>query len=107
MEPYICLVQEMSGAQDRLREAFESGPEWKRNRRQLEQRNAASRECVIWIVSGVIAVLRLVKAGCAGRHLFWLMVWPVPVTIACTILIFVRRGFHFEDGLLVLGQREQ
>jgi hypothetical protein len=107
MEPYIFLVREMSGAQDRLRQAFEWGPKWNGNRRQLSQRSAASRECAIWIVSCFIAVLGLVKAGCGERHLFWLMVWPVPVTIACTILIFVRRGFHFEDGLLVLGQREK
>ena len=54
----------------------------------------------------LIDVLGLVKAGCGGHHVFWLMVWPVPVTIACTIFIFVRQGFHFKDGLLVLGRRD-
>ena len=106
MESYIGLVREMRVAQDRLRQAFERGPEWKKDRRQLAQLSAASWERVMWIVGCFVAVLGLVKAGCGGRHLFWLMVWPVPVTIACTILIFVRRGFYFEDGLLVLGRRE-
>ena len=106
MVSYTSLVLEMRGAQDRLRQAFECRPEWKRSRRRLTQRSAASRERVIWTVSCFIAVLGLVKAGCGGHHLFWLMVWPVPVTIACTIFVFVRQGFHFEDGLLVLGRRD-
>jgi len=105
MVSYTNLGPQMRRAQDRLRPAFESGPEWKRNRRQLPQRSPANREWVIWTVSCLIAVLGLAKAGCDGHHVFWLMVWPIPVTIACTIFIFVRQGFHFKDGLLVLGRR--
>jgi hypothetical protein len=105
MVSYTSLVPEMRSAKDRLRLAFESGPEWKRNRRQLPQSSGANREWVIWTVSCLIVVLGLAKAGCDRQHVFWLMVWPVPVTIACTIFIFVRQGFHFKDGLLVLGRR--
>jgi cytosine/uracil/thiamine/allantoin permease len=71
-----------------------------------QKRSAANREWVIWTVGCIIDVLGLVKAGFGGHHVFWLMVWPVPVTIACTIFIFVRQGFHFKDGLLVLGRRD-
>ena len=98
MVSYTSLFLEMGGAQDRLRQAFECGPEWKTSRRQLTQRSAASRECAIWTVSCFIAVLGLVKAGCGRHHLFWLMVWPVPVTIACTIFVFVRQGFDLKMG---------
>lgn len=70
-----------------------------------QKRSADNREWVIWTVSCIIDVLGLVKAGCGGNHVFWLLVWPVPVTIACTIFIFVRQGFHFKDGLLVLGRK--
>jgi hypothetical protein len=105
MVSYTSLVPELRRAKDRLRSTFEGGPEWERNRRQLPQRSGANRECVIWTVSCLIAVLGLAKAGCDGHHVFWLMVWPVPVTIASTIFIFVRQGFHFKDGLLVLGRR--
>ena len=107
MVSYASSVPEMSRAQDRLRYASDSGPERKRNRRPLEQRSPASCEYVVWALSCFIAVLGLVKAGSGERHLFWLMVWPVPVTIACTIFIFVRQGFHFKDGVLVLGRRNQ
>jgi hypothetical protein len=96
----------MRRAQDQLRNEFDSGPESKRNRRQLAQPSAASWEYLVWTLSCFIAVLGLVKAGCSEHHLFWLIVWPVPVTIACTIFIFVRQGFHFKDGVLVLGRRK-
>ena len=85
-----------------MRRTFDAQP---KNRRQLAQRSAASWEYVVWTLSGFIAALGLLKAACGEHHLFWLMVWPVPVTIACTIFIFVRQGFHFKDGVLVLGRR--
>jgi hypothetical protein len=37
--------------------------------------------------------------------LFWLAVWPMPVTFASMVFVFYRQGFHLEDGVLVLGQR--
>lgn len=69
-----------------------------------QKRGAANREWAIWTVSWLIVVIGLLKAGYSEHHLFWLMVWPVPIAIACTICVFVRQGFHFKDGLLVLGR---
>jgi hypothetical protein len=39
------------------------------------------------------------------QPLFWLAVWPAPVALACTIFIFFRQGFHFQNGMLILGRR--
>ena len=104
---YTSSAPAIGRAQGRLRHAFDSRPERKQNQRQLAPRRAASWEYVVWTLSCFIAVLGLVKAACGDHHLFWLLVWPVPVTIACTIFIFVRQGFHFKDGVLVLGRRDQ
>lgn len=57
------------------------------------------------IISLLIAVMGVVKAAHCGQHLFWLIVWPLPVALASTAFIFVRRGFHFQNGMLVLGQK--
>ena len=58
-----------------------------------------------WIISLLIALMGVVKAAHCGQHLFWLIVWPLPVALACTAFIFVRRGFHFQNGVLVLGRK--
>ena len=62
-------------------------------------------EISAWIISLLIAVVGVVKAVHCGQHLFWLIVWPLPLALACTVFIFVGRGFHFENGVLVLGQK--
>ena len=62
-------------------------------------------EISAWIISFLITLLGVLKAGCGGHHLFWLVVWPLPVAVVCTVFIFVRRGFHFENGVLVLGRK--
>ena len=59
----------------------------------------------IWIVSCVTAVLGIVRAALSEEPLFWLAVWPMPVTFASAIFVFCRQGFHLEDGVLVLGRR--
>jgi hypothetical protein len=69
------------------------------------KRGKASMETGIWIVSYVLAVLGLVNAAYSEQPLLWLAIWPAPIVLASTILIFFRQGFHFRDGLLVLGRR--
>ena len=59
----------------------------------------------VWIVSCLLIVLGLVQAAQSEQPLFWLAVWPAPVVLLCTILTFVRQGFHFEEGVLVLGRQ--
>ena len=60
-------------------------------------------EISAWIISLLIVVMGVVNAAHCGQHLFWLIVWPLPVALARTAFIFVRRGFHFRNGVLVLG----
>jgi hypothetical protein len=62
-------------------------------------------EISAWIISLLIALMGVVKAAHCGQHLFWLIVWPLPAALACTAFIFGRRGFHFQNGVLVLGHK--
>jgi cytosine/uracil/thiamine/allantoin permease len=62
-------------------------------------------EISVWIISLLISVMGVAKAAHSGQHLFWLIVWPLPVALACTAFIFLRRGFHFQNGVLVLGHK--
>jgi hypothetical protein len=73
--------------------------------RSVAQRGAVSIEASIWIASYLLAILGVVKAGYSEQHLLWLAVWPAPVALASTIFIFFRQGFHFRNGVLVLGRR--
>ena len=61
-------------------------------------------ETTVWIVSYLFAVLSLVTAAYSENPLVWLAVWPALLALASTIFIFFRQGFHFRDGLLVLGR---
>ena len=60
---------------------------------------------IVWIGSCIAAIAGFVKAGLSEEPLFWLAVWPMPVTLASMVFVFVRQGFHLEDGVLVLGRR--
>ena len=73
--------------------------------RLASQSGAASFKSIVWMVSGLVAILGLVKAAHSEQPLLWLAAWPIPVTLACTIFIFVREGFHFRNGVLVFGRR--
>jgi hypothetical protein len=111
MNSYFNLIIELESAKEGLGKWFQSVPERKDDRgragrtRPLTPSGAASLESIIWIVSGLIAILGLIKAAHSEQPLFWLAVWPFPTALACTIFIFVRQGFHFEGGALVLGRR--
>lgn len=110
MNSYINLIIELESAKERLRKRFQSVPERNgnggcaRRTRPLTQSGAASLESIIWIVSCLAAILGLIKAAHSEHPLFWLAIWPFPVALACTIFIFLRQGFHFEGGALVLGR---
>jgi hypothetical protein len=73
--------------------------------RSVAQRGAVNVEASIWIASYLVAILGLFKAAYSEQPLFWLAVWPAPVALACTIFIFFRQGFHFQNGVLILGRR--
>ena len=110
MNSYINLIIEIESAKERLRKWFQPVPERNANSgrawatRPSTQSGAASLESIIWMVSCLAVTLGLIKAGQSEQPLFWLAIWPFPVALACTIFIFVRQGFHFEAGMLVLGR---
>jgi uncharacterized membrane protein len=100
----------------RLARPFERyGRQTSRRKRGLTDLSQASRSItqsgsvgfmsIVGMVSGLVAILGLVKAAHSEQPLFWLAVWPAPVTLAYIVFIFFREGFHFEDGVLVLGRR--
>jgi hypothetical protein len=73
--------------------------------RSAAQRGAVNVEASIWITSYLLAILGLVKAAYSEQPLFWLAVWPAPIALVCTIFIFFRQGFRFQNGVLILGRR--
>jgi hypothetical protein len=73
--------------------------------RSVAQRGAVNIQASIWIASFLLAILGLIKAAYSEQPLFWLAVWPAPVALACMIFIFLRQGFHFQNGVLILGRR--
>jgi hypothetical protein len=101
----VCLGQNLSGREvERLADLFLAGGGSVRGQ-SLAQRGAVSVEATIWIAGYLLAILGLVKAVYSQQHLLWLAVWPAPVVLAATIFVFVRQGFHFQNGVLVLGRR--
>jgi hypothetical protein len=62
---------------------------------------------IVWIGSCLAAILGLAKAALSEQPIFWLAVWPMPVTFASMVFVFFRQGFHLEDGVLVLGRRRR
>jgi hypothetical protein len=75
-----------------------------RGSRLATQSGGVTIETSVWIVSYLFAVLGLVRAAYSENPLVWLAVWPAPVALISTIFIFSRQGFHYRDGLLVLGR---
>jgi hypothetical protein len=66
---------------------------------------AMNVEVGIWISSVVLAILGLLQAVHSAQPILWLAIWPAPITLLCTIFIFLSQGFHFRNGVLVLGRR--
>lgn len=107
MNSYIYLVSELKGTQERLRRLLESPSRAKEigKARTVAQRTGANHEASIWCFGCLIVFAGVLMAAQWHGHLFWLMVWPVPVAFVCTTFVFVRQGFYFENGVLVLGRR--
>jgi hypothetical protein len=93
--------------QSRTLSAFEGAGYCAVRIRSVAQRGAVSVEASIWIASCLLAILGLVKAVYSEQPFLWLAVWPAPVVLASTILIFIRQGFRFQNGVLVLGRRRR
>jgi hypothetical protein len=61
-------------------------------------------ETFIWIACCLLTILGLAKAAASEQPFLWMALWPAPVVIAFTVFTFLRQGFHFKDGVLILGR---
>jgi hypothetical protein len=72
----------------------------------MVQRSGIRLDVVVWIASCLLTVLGLAKAAASEQPVLWVALWPAPVVLASTVFTFLRQGFHFQDGMLVLGRRQ-
>ena len=70
------------------------------------QRSGMRVDAVVLIACCLLTVLGLAKAAVSEQPFLWLALWPAPVVIASTVFTFLRQGFHFQDGVLILGRRQ-
>jgi hypothetical protein len=70
------------------------------------QRSGIRVDTVVWIASCLLTVLGLAKAAASEQPVLWVALWPAPVVLASTVFTFLRQGFHFQEGVLVLGRRQ-
>ena len=75
--------------------------------RAMVQRSGIRGDVVVWIASCLLTVLGLAKAAASEQPFLWVALWPAPVVLASTAFTFLRQGFHFQDGVLVLGRRSE
>jgi len=75
--------------------------------RTMVQRNGIRIDAVVWIASCLLTVLGLAKAAASEQPFLWVVLWPAPVVLASTVFTFLRQGFHFQEGVLVLGRRPE
>jgi hypothetical protein len=73
--------------------------------RAMVQPSGIRVDAVVWIASCLLTVLGLAKAAVSEQPFLWVVLWPAPVVLASTVFTFLRQGFHFQDGMLVLGRR--
>ena len=74
--------------------------------RPIDQRSGMRVDAVVLIACCLLTVLGLAKAAVSEQPFLWLALWPAPVVIASTVFTFLRQGFHFQDGVLILGRRQ-
>jgi len=89
MNSYISLMLDAKGAEGRIHNVFESGPENKAGHPSL-----VAPEASIWVVSFALVILGLTKAAYSSESTIWL-----------AITAFLRQGCHYRNGVLVLGRR--
>ena len=75
--------------------------------RSIVQRSRMRFDAVVWIAGCLLTILGLAKAATSEQPILWVALWPAPVVLASTVFTFLRQGFHFQDGLLVLGRRSE
>jgi hypothetical protein len=73
----------------------------------MVQQSGIRVDAVVSIASCVLTVLGLAKAAASEQPILWVALWPAPVVLASTVFTFLRQGFHFQDGVLVLGRRPE
>ena len=78
-----------------------------RGSRLAAQGGSLTIETSVWITSFLFAVLGLMRAAYSETPSVWLAVWPAPIALFSTIFVFLRQGFHYRDGLFVLGRRSK
>ena len=99
MNSYISLMLDAKGAEGRIHHAFESDPEDDAARPSL-----AVGEASIWVVSFALVILGFAKAAYSSESMVWLTVWPTPLVLISTLTAFLRQGYHYRNGVLVLGR---
>ncbi len=100
MNPYICLILDAKGAERRLQNVFETGPESAAGHQSL-----VAAATSIWTVSFALVIFGVMKAAYSEHPSVWLAIWPAPIVLVSTITVFLRQGFHYRNGVLVLGRR--
>ena len=95
----------MSGTRRPVRRIIEAEKRLIEQATFQQRTNMSAQTKCIWIVSFALVILGVAAAACSGQPLLWLAVWPAPVVLICTITVFFRQGFHYRNGVLVLGRR--
>jgi hypothetical protein len=75
--------------------------------RKMVQRTHVRVDAVVCTACCVLTVLGLAKAATSEQPVIWVALWPGPVVLVSTVFTFLRQGFHFQDGVLVLGRRPE
>jgi hypothetical protein len=75
--------------------------------RKIGQRSSVPIDAAVWTACCVLTVLGLAKAATSEQPVIWVALWPAPVVVVSTVFTFLRQGFHFRDGVLVLGRRPE
>lgn len=100
MNSYISLMLDAKGAEGRIHNVFESGPE-----NEAGHPSLVAPEASIWVVSFALVILGVTKAAYSSESTVWLAIWPTPLVLIWTITAFLRQGWHYRNGVLVLGRR--
>jgi uncharacterized protein (DUF983 family) len=83
------------------------GCEGKASEREAGHQSPVATEASIRVVSFALVFLGVVKAAYSEHPLFWLAIWPTPIVLISTLTVFLRQGFLYHHGVLVLGRRER
>jgi hypothetical protein len=102
MNSYISLMLDAKGAEGRIHNVFESGPE-----NEADHPSLVAAEASIWVASFALVILGVAKAAYSSESMVWLATWPAPLVLISTITAFLRQGCHYRNGVLVLGRHQR